>query len=440
MKPILFLLCLLFISLLPAGFSQKNVAIIGGGIGGATTAFYLNQFAPDVKIDVFEKETIVGGRLKHVTFAGAVCEVGGDAWSSVNTYLMQLMKQLDVPMSNNSYDGNGNTGFYEGNRKWLQVKESYLSEARLLAQVEIFRFKLAENYKTRDKHDIPFKTIEEFVEAGGINKYTSVNMRDFLKSHSINDDLAEGEIEPVIRGIYDQNLNVSAFAGIVSILPALTDAFSVMGGNSLLVEMLLNNSKANINLDTPVSDVLWNGNGYQITYGDNSVSSTVYDNVVLAHPFEFGNITFTNVSLPSLSPRPYRHWFVTLVSASGLQPSYFGKQIIPIPDNVFTTENSTAPFVVVYPIAQSPNGNPVYKIFSNVAMDSYLDSIFTDVSDSFVQIWNYTFPDLSPQSTYQPIELSSGLYYANTMESVATAMECSTIAGRNIALLISQEN
>lgn len=103
----------------------------------------------------------------------------------------------------------GNTGFYEGNQKWLQVSQSPISEARMLAQVEIFRFKLAENYKQRDKHDTPFKTIEEFVEAGGINSYTSVTMRDFLKSHSINDDLAIGEIEPVIRGIYDQNLNVS---------------------------------------------------------------------------------------------------------------------------------------------------------------------------------------------------------------------------------------
>lgn len=73
----------LFICDLPFAFSQRKVAIIGGGIGGASTAYFLNQFAPGTQVDVFEKNGIVGGRLKHVTFAGAVCEVGGDAWSSV---------------------------------------------------------------------------------------------------------------------------------------------------------------------------------------------------------------------------------------------------------------------------------------------------------------------------------------------------------------------
>lgn len=83
--------------------------------------------------------------------------------------------------------------------------------------------------------------------------------------------------------------------------------------------------------------------------------------------------------MPSIPPRYFEHWFVTLVLATGLQPSYFGKQLNPIPDNVFTTGNTTAPFVVVYPIAQSPNGPTVYKIFSNVDMTPYLDAIFIEV-------------------------------------------------------------
>ncbi len=111
-----------------------------------------------------------------------------------------------------------------------------------------------------------------------------------------------------------------------------------------------------------------------------TISPTIYDNVVLAHPFEFGNITFSNITLPKITPRPYEHWFVTLVLAEGLQSSYFGKELDPIPDNVFTTGNTTAPFVVVYPIAQdNVTGNPVYKIFSNVDMTTYLDDIFFGV-------------------------------------------------------------
>lgn len=79
----LLLLCFLVILCLPHAHTQHTVAVIGGGIAGASTAFYLSQFAPGSQVDVFEKNPIVGGRLKHVTFGGAVCEVGGDAWSSV---------------------------------------------------------------------------------------------------------------------------------------------------------------------------------------------------------------------------------------------------------------------------------------------------------------------------------------------------------------------
>jgi NAD(P)-binding Rossmann-like domain len=76
----LLLLCSLVLTL---SYGQRKVAIVGGGIGGAATAFYLNQFAPGTYVDVYEKEDRVGGRLKHVVFEGEVCEVGGDAWSSV---------------------------------------------------------------------------------------------------------------------------------------------------------------------------------------------------------------------------------------------------------------------------------------------------------------------------------------------------------------------
>lgn len=77
-------LLLLFLSL--SFFSPAtghSVAIVGGGIGGAACAYFLHLFAPEVVVDVYEKESIVGGRLKHVTFGGEVCEVGGDAWSTV---------------------------------------------------------------------------------------------------------------------------------------------------------------------------------------------------------------------------------------------------------------------------------------------------------------------------------------------------------------------
>jgi len=57
--------------------------------------------------------------------------------------------------------------------------------------------------------------------------------------------------------------------------------------------------------------------------------------------------------------------------------------------------------------------------------------------EHIVQDWEYTFPLLDPTNEYQPIQLNENLYYLNSIESVTSAMEGSTIAGRNIAQLIS---
>ena len=39
-----------------------KIAIIGGGISGLTTAFYIKQENPDIDITLFEKEEKLGGK------------------------------------------------------------------------------------------------------------------------------------------------------------------------------------------------------------------------------------------------------------------------------------------------------------------------------------------------------------------------------------------
>lgn len=88
---------------------------------------------------VFERNDYIGGRLKHIVLDGVTVEgaavidqcthrqcpfvlgttatdgvaspscvpVGGDAWSIVNPYMVQLAAELNVQFDNNSYTGNG---------------------------------------------------------------------------------------------------------------------------------------------------------------------------------------------------------------------------------------------------------------------------------------------------------------------------------------------
>ena len=57
-----------------------RVAIIGGGISGLSTAFYLSQARPDWQIDLFEKEDRLGGTMQTENVNGFLFEAGGNGF------------------------------------------------------------------------------------------------------------------------------------------------------------------------------------------------------------------------------------------------------------------------------------------------------------------------------------------------------------------------
>lgn len=73
---------------------HRRVAIVGGGVAGASTAFYLNRaFEADpqcsVSIDVFEAGPVVGGRVAETVIAGRRVEVGGTIAVHDNRYMRE---------------------------------------------------------------------------------------------------------------------------------------------------------------------------------------------------------------------------------------------------------------------------------------------------------------------------------------------------------------
>ena len=62
-----------------AGEAPLKVAVIGGGIGGSSFAWFLRQElakVDDVEITLYEKNTKLGGRMSHTSFAGRDMELG----------------------------------------------------------------------------------------------------------------------------------------------------------------------------------------------------------------------------------------------------------------------------------------------------------------------------------------------------------------------------
>lgn len=71
-----------------------NAGIVGGGIGGTSTAYFLRQlFGKDAKIDIFEKRQ-VGGRLATIKIGDNQIEAGGTLIHPKNMYMVNFTKLL----------------------------------------------------------------------------------------------------------------------------------------------------------------------------------------------------------------------------------------------------------------------------------------------------------------------------------------------------------
>jgi predicted NAD/FAD-binding protein len=85
------LLCLLLACCLIAATvatRPARVCIVGAGIGGASTAYFLRELLPPgAEIAVFEQEARVGGRIRAVQLGAAIVEQGAAVAHKENRYL-----------------------------------------------------------------------------------------------------------------------------------------------------------------------------------------------------------------------------------------------------------------------------------------------------------------------------------------------------------------
>lgn len=75
---------------------MKKVAIIGGGISGLATAYYLRQTSPDLEIQIFESENRCGGVLETVKGSDALMECGPDAMFNEKPWALELCREMGL--------------------------------------------------------------------------------------------------------------------------------------------------------------------------------------------------------------------------------------------------------------------------------------------------------------------------------------------------------
>jgi oxygen-dependent protoporphyrinogen oxidase len=109
-----------------------KIAIIGGGISGLTTAFYLKRYSPTYDITVFESESYFGGKLKTVDKYGFAIEISANGIFESNNESMSLIKDAGMesllrPCSENAdkkyiFDKDSLYLFPENHSAFMQTK------------------------------------------------------------------------------------------------------------------------------------------------------------------------------------------------------------------------------------------------------------------------------------------------------------------------------
>lgn len=450
----------------------KRIAVVGAGIGGTATAFYLRQeFGPGVKIDVFESGT-VGGRLETVKIGEYEYETGGSVIHPLNLHMKHFVDKLGIPPRK---DVPSKMAIFNGKELTFEESDWFIINflrflwrygfnfLRMQMWVEGILDKFMRIYQYQ-QYGYSFSSVERLVHAMGGDSFLSL-MNHTLEETMIGDGFSQvfinDIVEPITRVNYGQSVRISGFVGAVSLAGADSGLWAVDGGNKRVCTGLLYNSKSeliparvtSITVKVRTSKTGTATSFYEVSYvGEDGAAHSLYDIVIIATPLHQGmsDITFSGFSppIPSHYPGRYHQTVATLVHGL-LNVSYLGTteaaSHFTVSDILTTSSegsminslSSLDPVHIPPGYKRSPASHKkVWKVFSSEPLTKeQLKSMFLSWDSVSETLW-LAYPSYSPpQRKTPPFILHNRLYYLNSVEWAASAMEMSAISARNLALL-----
>ncbi|KAJ7305293.1 hypothetical protein JRQ81_011210 [Phrynocephalus forsythii] len=444
----------------------SKIGVIGAGIGGTSAAYFLRQkFGRDVQIDVFEKGD-VGGRLATLNVEGKHYEAGGAIIHPLNLHMKHFAKVLGLSVSPIQ---DGLMGFYNGDELvfeesgwyiWNFIKLLWhygLNALRMYLWEEEILDKFMRIYRYQS-HNYAFSTSEALLHAlGGSDFLRRLNqtMDEALQEAGFSQKFINEFVTPVLRYNYGQSTSINGLVGVIALASIDPGLWSIEGGNKLACAGLLEASKAQLIPSTVLSLEEKNRQEgrsggvvklYKVEYNSAAgLTSDLYDIVVIATPLQrkISNLEFRNFKLPSGEfSRPYQPIVSTLVHGQ-INASLFGYQDPSqlVLSDIFTTEGPKAFFYslsLVSPVQNKMDQSlvsPVWRTFSAESLTKeQLNLLFSSYDTVEEKKW-LAYPRYSPPEKPSPVVLHDHVYYVNSIEWVASAMEMSAISAKNIALL-----
>ncbi|XP_062227280.1 farnesylcysteine lyase [Phragmites australis] len=452
------LLLLLPVPPLPHASAAGHICIVGAGISGASTAFFLTNYTTSLapgSLTVFERRPKVGGRLGTVAIAGDHFEAGGSIIHPRNLHARRFADLLGLAVKTGGDDDW--LGIWDGHRFvfhtlrppppgsswWRRKLHGFLNSLLLLkryglsllkmdrfVQEMLQRFTLFYNgFESRPV----FGTVEEMLKWTGLYGLTHRTLEEELIDAGLNSHTISELVTVITRINYGQSVRISGLAGAVSLAGSESGLWAVKGGNWQLAAGLLKISNATLHLQEGIDSITDAGDYYVLKSNiGNEYNCTV---TVVATPLDEVNITFSPpISIP---PRKMQHTHATFVRGL-LNPRYFGvSSVSDIPELIGTMELPGIPFSSISVLKKYSEDDMTYKVFSRAKLDDgLLDQIFSARKETIRINWA-AYPHYKAPEVFAPIVLDGKqLYYVNTFESAASAIETGAVAAENVARLI----
>ncbi|XP_034148961.1 prenylcysteine oxidase-like isoform X2 [Esox lucius] len=379
--------------------------------------------------------------------------------------MQDFVKQLGLKYRRNVA---GKTAVFNGEEFILEETDWYLldlfriwwrygiSFIRLQMWVEEIMEKFMRIYKYQ-AHGYAFSSVEELLHSlggSGFLNMTRGSLSESLLELGVSQRFIDEVIAPVMRVNYGQNISIPAFVGAVSLAGAQANLWAVEGGNKLVCSGLLKLAKANL-IQAQVTTISPHAAGestqYQLNYATpTEKGSEFYDIVVVATPLQ--SSVGSGISFQGFEPQlpemagSYHHTVASIVHGY-LNCSYFGfpdPKLFPfasvlttdLPGLFFNSAASICPVNISTGFRRKqPQEAGVYKVFSSRPLDkTALKTLFKSYYSVQVTDWQ-AYPLYGSTQSLPPVILHDSLYYLNGIEWVGSAMEMSSVAAKNIALL-----
>jgi prenylcysteine oxidase/farnesylcysteine lyase len=429
-------------------------------------------------------------------------ELGGSIFVDVNRIMVQATHDFnlalagdDDPSSDSDTTSMPDLGIWDGNAFVLVTtkEDGWWDKAKLLwryglAPLRVNRLMKAAVGAFLEMYDepvFPWRSIDDVVESRGLLGLTGVTGEQYLQANGVGEAFAREVVQASTRVNYASNLaHIHGLETMVCM--ATSGAMQIAGGNWRIFAHMLNSSDAiTTKLNTAVSSIATLPNG-SYTLTTTTGDTAHYDDIILASPLQFSNLTLppSLTNLPSAIP--YVRLHVTLfASPYRLSPLAFNLPASsPTPQYILTTLPATEPPVDKSPgspriwsisqhnrgvnsRARPPRVEYIYKIFSPDPIGAdYLSHVLgravgeAEARDGLVngtvswvrrKVWD-SYPREYPRVTFGGVRLDDdgdegegegdaggkgGLWYTSGFEAVISTMETSALSGRNVARLVS---